>query len=361
MNLLNHEHESILTAEDRWQAVLERDARYDGVFYYAVHSTGIFCRPSCPSRRPDASQVTFFDTPDAASQAGFRPCKRCRPGEVDAHMRMVEQVCAFIDSQLDDAPTLEQIGAEVNLSPFHVQRIFKRIMGISPRQYADSRRLERFKLHLKDGQPVTRAVYDAGYNSVSQVYPTRLGMAPVDYKRGGVGAQVRYVIAPCSLGYVLVASTARGVCAVSLGDSPEALQAALELEYPGAQIAAEDVETQQGLQIILAYLDGQQTPLHLLPLDIRATAFQQRVWEALRSIPYGETRSYSDVAESIGAPKAVRAVAQACAHNPAALVIPCHRVVRQDGSLGGYRWDIDRKRALLAQEAQTAPERAITE
>ncbi|MBN1681770.1 MAG: bifunctional DNA-binding transcriptional regulator/O6-methylguanine-DNA methyltransferase Ada [Anaerolineae bacterium] len=334
-----------------WQAVQARDSRYDGLFVYAVRSTGIYCRPSCPARRPRREHVTFFHTPEAAALAGFRACRRCHPDEVNAQVKMVRDACAYIKGCESKIPTLAELGAHLHVSPAHVQRVFKRIMGISPRQYADTCRLERFKTGLKNGQPVTDALYEAGYGSVSRVYQGQLGMTPTAYRSGGQDMHITYTIVDCSLGMLLVGATERGVCAVSLGDAPEALAAALHNEYPAATI--ERSASHDGLSgwvgAILRYLDGDPAPLDL-PLDIQATAFQRRVWEALRAIPYGSTQAYGEIARAVGQPTASRAVARACATNPVALVIPCHRVVHADGGLSGYRWGVERKRALLAQE-----------
>ena len=353
-----------MNEERYWQAVQMRDTNADGLFIYAVRSTGIYCRPTCPSRRPNREQVVFFQLPAAAERAGFRPCRRCRPEEADVRepqVELVQRACGYIAEQLDRAPTLDDIGRAVGLSPYHLQRTFKRIMGITPRQYADACRLGQLKARLKEGDDVTTALYEAGYSSSSRLYeqaPARLGMTPATYRRGGVGAHIRYAIANSPLGRLLVAATERGVCFVSLGDSDAELTAALVREYPGAtlepDISDELSAAQLGLsgwvQAILQHLRGQQPHLDL-PIDIQATAFQWRVWEALRAIPYGDTRSYRAVAEALGQPTAARAVARACATNPVALVIPCHRVVGEDGGLRGYRWGAERKRALLEQES----------
>lgn len=337
------------TDAERWQAVLTRDRQWDGIFVYAVLSTGIYCRPSCPSRRPRREQVTFFATPTEAAAAGFRACRRCRPDEADAQVKLVQQACAYIEAHLDDRPTLADLGANLHVSPSHLQRIFKRITGVSPRQFADARRLARFRTALKNGESVTEAIFEAGYGSSSRVYPGKLGMTPTDYRQGGFTMTIRYTTAACALGTVLVATTERGICAVSLGDTPQTLETALAEEFPTAARIRDDAGLHACLDPLLRHLDGQQPHLDL-PLDVRATAFQRRVWEALRAIPYGTTTTYSAVAEAIDQPAAVRAVARACATNPAALIIPCHRVVRSDGSLGGYRWGIERKQELLDQE-----------
>ncbi|HEX5690118.1 MAG TPA: bifunctional DNA-binding transcriptional regulator/O6-methylguanine-DNA methyltransferase Ada [Roseiflexaceae bacterium] len=353
-----------MNEEGYWQAIQARDTSADGMFIYAVRSTGIYCRPTCPSRRPNREQVVFFQLPAAAERAGFRPCRRCHPDEAalrEPQVELIQRACHYIAERLDSAPTLEDIGREVGLSPHHLQRTFKRIMGITPRQYADACRLGQFKARLKEGDDVTTALYEAGYGSSSRLYeqaPARLGMTPATYRRGGLGAQIEYTIADSPLGRLLVAATERGVCFVSLGDADADLEAALRSEYPAATIEANsnagDSDVESGLhgwvKAILQHLEGQLPHLDL-PVDVQATAFQWRVWEALRAIPYGDTRSYRAVAEALGQPTAARAVARACATNPVALVIPCHRVVGEDGGLRGYRWGAERKRALLEQEA----------
>ena len=343
---------------DCWQAVLDRDASFDGRFVLAVRSTHIYCRPSCPARRPLRKNVTFFALPEAAERAGYRPCKRCRPRDIavrDPQAEVVQQVCRYIAAHLDESLTLDELGAQVNVSPFHLQRTFKQVMGISPREYAEACRLDQLKTHLRNGDSVTGALYEAGFNSSSRLYdraPASLGMTPAAYRKGGAGMRIGYTIVDSPLGRLLVAATERGVCAVSLGDDT-VLESTLLGEYPAAQIQRDDTHLHQWVSAILDYLNGWQPHLDL-PVDVQATAFQRRVWQELQNIPYGETRSYSEVARAIGSPKAVRAVANACANNPAALVIPCHRVVREDGSLGGYRWGIQRKAALLQQEREHA-------
>jgi len=348
-----------MNEERYWQAVQTRDTGADGLFIYAVRSTGIYCRPTCPSRRPKREQVVFFRLPEAAEQAGFRPCRRCHPRETairEPQVELIQHTCNYIAEHLDRAPTLDEIGLEVGLSPHHLQRTFKRIMGISPRQYAEACRMGRFKARLKEGDDVTTALYEAGYGSSSRLYeqaPARLGMTPATYRRGGLGARIGYTIASSPLGRLLVGATERGICFVSLGDSDAALEGALADEYPAATIERDGVAKGEWVSAILSYLNGEQPHLDL-PVDVRATAFQWRVYEALRAIPYGSTRSYRAVAEELGQPGAARAVARACATNPVAIVIPCHRVVGEDGKLHGYRWGLERKRALLAQESQIA-------
>lgn len=341
--------------EQYWQAVQARDQQCDGAFVYAVRSTGVYCRPSCPARRPRREQVVFFALPAAAEQAGFRPCRRCRPQEAvpwNAQVELVQAVCRYIETHLEDTLTLETLGAHVYLSPYHLQRTFKRLMGISPRDYADVCRLEALKTQLRAGQDVTNALYAAGYSASSRLYERaaeQIGMTPATYRKGGRGMRIGYTIVDCSLGRLLVAATARGICAVSLGDTDGELAAALAEEYPAAVIQRDDDDFHPWVQTILDYLNGQHPNLNL-PLDVQATAFQRRVWQALQAIPYGSTRTYSQLAGDLGQPTATRAVARACATNPVSLVVPCHRAVGADGSLRGYRWGIERKRALLEQE-----------
>lgn len=344
-----------LDPDDCWEVVQNRDERYDGAFVTAVRTTKIYCRPSCPARHPKRENVEFFRDGSAARAAGYRACHRCRPDDVDAHSELVREVCAYLDAHLDTTITLADLSKRFHISPFHLQRVFKRVVGVSPRQYADAQRVAQFKSRLKDGSTVTTALYDAGYSSSSQLYPGQLGMKPTDYQRGGEGLAIDYVTAPCQLGYVLVAATERGVCAIELGDSPETLVASLQREFPAAEINCADSREDmvEWLHKVLEHIAGDQPRLDL-PLDVRATAFQRRVWEALRAIPYGSTRSYSEIAQVIGQPTAARAVARACATNPTALVVPCHRVVRENGDLGGYKWGIERKQRILDTEAAKA-------
>ncbi len=351
-----------MQGEDCWQAVLARDVRFDKRFVYAVRSTGIYCRPSCPSRRPRREQVVFYPLPEAAQRAGFRPCRRCQP-EVARRNRqaeLVERICRAIEASLEGSEgplTLAALSAQAGVGPHHLQRSFKRVMGITPRQYADARRLGRLKTRLRAGQDVTGALYEAGYGSSRALYeraPAQLGMTPATYRKGGRGMRIGYTVVDCPLGRLLVGATERGVCAVCLGNSDSALEAALRKEYPSAEIYADKnglghAGLSRWVSAFLNHLSGKVPHLDL-PIDVQATAFQWRVWEELRAIPYGNTRSYSEIAKALGHPKAVRAVARACATNPVAVLVPCHRVVQQDGSLGGYRWGLERKRALLAQE-----------
>jgi AraC family transcriptional regulator of adaptative response/methylated-DNA-[protein]-cysteine methyltransferase len=349
------------TDDRAWAAVRARDRRFDGRFVYAVRTTGVYCRPSCGSRRPKRANVLFFADPASAEAGGFRPCRRCHPHVAadQSDVRAVRRACALLDARLDRVPTLERLGAEVGLSPWHLQRVFKRVVGVSPREYVEARRAERLRVGLREEETVSRAVYAAGYGSGRAVYErarSPLGMTPATYRRGGRGLTIAYTVVDSPLGRLLVAATERGVCSVKLGDSDAALEAGLRSEFPQAELARDPGPLDQWVAVIVRHLGG-DTPRLDVPLDVRATAFQWRVWTALRAIPYGTTRSYADVARAVGAPRAVRAVARACAMNPVALVVPCHRVVRGDGDPGGYRWGIARKTALLEQE-RTAEFRA---
>ena len=343
----------------RWRAVLARDAAADGTFVFAVRSTGVYCRPSCPARRPRRDRVRFFLEPQQAADAGYRPCRRCRPDAPagrDEAVALAQRACRFIETHLDEALSLHALGAALGCDAQQVRRAFALVVGISPKRYVDACRLDLVKARLRAQAAVTTALYDAGYGSSSRLYERaarRLGMTPAAYRRGGAGATIRYTTAPTSLGRLLVGRTDRGVCTVSLGDTETRHLAALRAEYPAARLLRDDRALAPAVRSILAYLTGRETHLEL-PLDIRATAFQGRVWDALRAIPYGATRSYSEVARAIGRPAAVRAVAQACAANPVPLVIPCHRVVRNNGDLGGYRLGVARKRALLEREQEAA-------
>jgi len=335
------------TPASRWRIVLARDRRYDGRFVYAVRSTGIYCRPSCPSRRPRRAQVAFFAAPADAEQAGFRACRRCHPKDVatsDPGTALVRAACGRID-----APLARELGA----SPFQLTRAFRRVLGVTPQQYRDARRRERLRTELKRRKHVGPAIYEAGFGSSSRVYERaddHLGMTPRTYGRGAPGITIHYAAVPSPLGRLLVGATERGVCFVSLGDAVEPLERALKSEFPAARLERDAHGLGRWTAAIVKHLEGRAPQLDV-PLDVQATAFQRRVWEELQQIPYGQTRSYAEVARRIGRPQATRAVAQACATNPAAVVIPCHRVVRTDGALGGYRWGVERKRALLKQEA----------
>jgi AraC family transcriptional regulator of adaptative response/methylated-DNA-[protein]-cysteine methyltransferase len=356
----------VMNNPEMWNAVLARDSSRDGSFVFAVKSTGIYCRPSCPARRPRRDQVSFFQVPEAAEREGFRACKRCHPRRVrssDPRVELVRRICHAIDEHNEEPQTLKTLQAEARVSAHHLQRTFKEVMGISPRQYAESQRLKRFKANVKGGSSVTDAMYNAGYGSSRALYEkssAHLGMTPATYGRGGKGMSIVYTTAACPLGRLLVAATACGVCSVALGDDDAKLIAALFAEYPRASIDARDTLISPSLNLWLeAILDhlNQKSRNFALPLDVQATAFQIRVWEELQRIPFGTTRSYQEIARAIGQPTAVRAVAHACAGNHAALLIPCHRVIREDGSLGGYRWGLERKQKLLDREQSAAPRR----
>ena len=341
--------------EQRWQAVLTRDGRYDGEFVYGVRSTGIYCRPICPSRRPQRKQAVFFPVPELAERAGFRPCRRCDPHlsrSSHPQLEMARRICTYIEDHSENLPTLRELGSLVGVSQDHLHRVFKRIMGITPRQYANSLRVDNFKANVKNGASVTDALYETGFGSSSRLYeqsPDQLGMTPGAYRRGGPGLEISYTILESPLGLLLVAATEIGICFISLGDDEAALESALEKEYPASEIRKGETPLTEWTQAILRHLSGQLPHLDL-PTDLRATAFERLVWEQLNRIPYGETRSYSDIAAAIRRPKGARAVARACAANPVPLLIPCHRVVRKDGDVGGYRWGNERKEALLEQE-----------
>jgi AraC family transcriptional regulator of adaptative response/methylated-DNA-[protein]-cysteine methyltransferase len=344
---------------EMWNAVLARDASRDGSFVFAVRSTGIYCRPSCPARRPKREQVKFFQVPEAAEQEGFRACKRCHPQRakvIDPQIELVRRICHIIDEHDEEDVTLERLSSITGVNSHYLQRTFKELMGITPRQYAESQRLKKFKANVKQGSSVTDAMYDAGYGSSRALYEkssSQLGMTPATYGRGGKGMRIVYTIADSPLGRLLVAATERGVCSVKLGDSDAELARALFTEYPSASIDSKDTAISPSLNLwleqVLSSLNGSSRTIDL-PMDLQATAFQIRVWEELRRIPYGSTRSYQEIAKAIGKPNAVRAVANACAGNHLALVIPCHRVIREDRSLGGYRWGLERKKKLIQRE-----------
>jgi AraC family transcriptional regulator of adaptative response/methylated-DNA-[protein]-cysteine methyltransferase len=342
------------TASDarRWTAVLDRDLSADGRFVYAVSSTGIYCRPSCPSRRPRRQNVSFFATPDAAEGSGYRACRRCRPRELESDtVRRVRKAQRYLQQHLDQTVTLERLSKVVGLSPYHLQRTFKRVTGVSPRAWVGGQRMERMKTQLKKGDSVSRATYDAGYPSPGRAYDqsrARLGMTPGAYRSGGRGVAIRFTTVETALGAVIVGATERGVCFVALGDDLRVLEAQLRREYPAARITRDDDELRSWAGAVVARLAGDEVGRP--PLDLDGTDFQRRVWEALQRIPRGATRTYAEVARELGQPGAARAVARACATNQVALVIPCHRVVRGDGGLGGYRWGVERKQELLAAE-----------
>jgi len=341
----------------RWDAVVARDSGHDGEFVFAVSTTGVYCRPSCPARRPRRMNVTFFLRPEQAEKAGFRACLRCRPSSISGNPQSdsAKEICRYIEHHLDEPITLERLGKAFRQSPFHLQRRFKAALGITPREYADSCRLRLLKRNLQAGDNVTRAMYDAGYGSSSRLYEktaSQLGMTPDRYRRGAIAATVRYAIADSPLGRMLIAATDRGVCAIQFARTDGELLEGLKREFPFAARKPDDGGLQAWVTALLSKMAGKELNT-ALPLDIRATAFQRRVWTYLQSIPFGATRSYVQVAKGIGQPTASRAVARACATNPVAVAIPCHRVVREDGNISGYRWGVERKKTLLEMEQQT--------
>jgi AraC family transcriptional regulator of adaptative response/methylated-DNA-[protein]-cysteine methyltransferase len=339
-------------ADEQWTLVLGREAKADGQFVYAVKSTGVFCRPSCPSRRPRREMVEFFDSPAQAQKAGYRACRRCTPTERNAQLQRVEAACRSIDANLETTISLATLAGRAGISPFYFQRMFKRVLGISPRQYQQARRANKFKSALQAEGRITDAIYEAGYSSSSRAYeniPAHLGMTPSAFRRNGAGAEIRYTVFSSDLGQTLIAATARGLCAVRFGDSDPALVRELRREFSAAELLRDDDGLRPQAEQVRALLHGRMNTAEI-PLDVQGTAFQQLVWRALREIPRGETRSYSQIAQAVGHPKAVRAVAGACAANPVAVVVPCHRVVQKNGKLSGYRWGAKRKAALLENE-----------
>jgi AraC family transcriptional regulator, regulatory protein of adaptative response / methylated-DNA-[protein]-cysteine methyltransferase len=348
----------MLNPEKCWQAVVARDARENGKFVFAVSSTGVYCRPSCAAKRPRRENVTFYQTPAQAESAGYRACLRCRPKAVSTNTQVdtVKKICRYIEQHADEPVTLSRLGEVFGKSPFHLQRTFKAVLGITPRAYADSCRVRQLKRNLQAGHSVTRAMYDAGYGSSSRLYErtaAQLGMTPDKYRRGAIAASIRYTFAKCPLGWMLIAATPNGICAIQFGNSEEELEHGLKHEFPFAIRKRDDEALQGWKEMLLQRLRGQKLSSDL-PLDIQATSFQRRVWEHLQSIPFGATQSYGAVAKAIGHPTASRAVARACATNPVALAIPCHRVVRENGEAGGYRWGVERKQELLEIERQAA-------
>lgn len=343
-------------ADPRWVAVQARDAHADGSFFYSVRSTGVYCRPSCAARPARPENVAFHATAAAAERAGFRPCKRCRPDRpslAEQHAALVTAACRTIE-QAEAEPRLEQLAKPSGLSPFHFHRVFKAVTGVTPKQYATAHRSRRVRNELERSHSVTEAIFDAGYNASSRFYESAgevLGMTPSSYRAGGADSEIRFAIGECSLGSILVAQSERGVCAILLGDEPDALARDLQDRFPKARLIGGDRDYEQLVAQVVGFVEAPAIGLDL-PLDVRGTAFQQRVWRALREIPAGSTASYSEIARRIGSPTATRAVAQACASNMLAVAIPCHRVVRNDGGLSGYRWGVPRKRALLDREAQ---------
>jgi AraC family transcriptional regulator, regulatory protein of adaptative response / methylated-DNA-[protein]-cysteine methyltransferase len=340
--------------EARWAAVQRRDAAADGRFYYSVRTTGVYCRPSCGARPALRGNVAFHASTVDAERAGFRPCRRCKPDQpplAERHAALVAEVCRLIDGA-DEEPDLATLAAAAGVSPFHLHRIFKAQTGITPKAYASARRKERVHENLAQQPSVTDAIYAAGYNSSGRFYATSraaLGMTPTAFRRGGRGATIRFAIAQCSLGAILVASTDVGICAILMGDDPDALARDLQDRFPNAELVGAERDYEAVVAQVIGLVEAPERGLDL-PLDVRGTAFQQRVWQALRAIPAGRTVSYTELAAMAGAPNSVRAVAGACAANAIAVAIPCHRVVRNDGAISGYRWGVERKHALLERE-----------
>lgn len=340
--------------DPRWAAVLARDPAADGTFFYSVKTTGVYCRPSCAARPARPENVAFHFTTADAERAGFRPCKRCKPNQpplIEQHAAKVAELCRLIENA-EQVPSLDELAQHAGLSAYHLHRVFKAITGVTPKAYAAAHRAKRVRAELSRGASVTDAIYDAGYNSNGRFYEQSnkvLGMTPTIYRAGGANIDIRFAIGECSLGSILVAASERGVCAILMGDDPDELARDLQDRFPHANLIGGDAKFEALVAKVVGFVEAPQLGLDL-PLDVRGTAFQQRVWQALREIPAGATASYSDVANRIGAPKSVRAVAGACAANALAVAIPCHRVVRSDGGLSGYRWGVERKRALLDRE-----------
>ncbi len=341
---------------ERWAAVARRDAHADDQFYYSVRTTGVYCRPSCAARLARRENVSFHSSCEEAEQAGFRPCKRCRPNEAALAVRRVaavEKACRAIE-MAEEMPSLDALAESAGMSRFHFHRVFKSITGLTPNAYAAARRAERVRKELPQSETVTEAIYGAGFNSSGRFYAKSsevLGMTPKRFRSGGSGASIRFAVGECSLGAIVVAATDKGVCAILLGDDPKELVEDLQDRFPGARLIGGDKDFEHWVAKVVGFVEAPALGLDL-PLDVRGTAFQQRVWQALRKIPAGSTATYSEIAKRLGAPKSVRAVAQACASNAIAVAIPCHRVVRTDGSLSGYRWGVERKRALLERETR---------
>jgi AraC family transcriptional regulator of adaptative response/methylated-DNA-[protein]-cysteine methyltransferase len=348
----------MLSAEKYWAAVVAHDATQDGRFFYSVKTTGVYCRPGCASRQPRRENVAFYETSAEAEAAGFRPCKRCRPNEgsaADRHVAAIGRACALIRAR-DEIPSLAELADAAGISRFHFHRVFKQITGATPREWGKAHRLDRFAERLDSGEPIAAAVYAAGFGASSRAYaaaPNGLGMTPGARRRGGAGERIRFTVVATPLGQALVAATERGICMTALGDDGAGLEAELRQRFPKAELIAADAALAGWAERIVRFITrpGEQPDL---PLDIRGTAFQARVWRALQKIPPGRTESYRDIAAVLGQPRAVRAVAQACASNKLALLVPCHRVVRSDGDLAGYRWGIERKRELIARERAAA-------
>ncbi|HEY2498368.1 MAG TPA: bifunctional DNA-binding transcriptional regulator/O6-methylguanine-DNA methyltransferase Ada [Candidatus Angelobacter sp.] len=350
-------HSQFLTDEERWNAIVRRDPAADGSFYYSVRTTGVYCRPSCPARLARQENVRFHLTGQSARDAGFRPCKRCRPEGpclTDRRKASIAKACSLIEAA-DESVDGGELAIAVSMSRFHFHRIFKEITGLTPKQYATAHRAKRLRSELSTSATVTEAIYRAGYNSSSRFYTTAskvLGMTPSDFRARGANSNIHFCVGECSLGSILVGVTGKGICAILLGDDPDALVRDLQNRFSNAKLVGGDAEIEAWMARVVGFVEAPGIGLDL-PLDVRGTAFQQRVWQALTKVPIGSTTSYAEIAEQMGSPRAVRAVAQACAANALAVAIPCHRVVRSDGSLSGYRWGIERKRELLNREAKS--------
>jgi AraC family transcriptional regulator of adaptative response/methylated-DNA-[protein]-cysteine methyltransferase len=351
-------HAAPMTLDDRrWAAVVSRDGRADESFFFCVKTTGVYCRPSCPARTPKRENVVFHVTREAAAKAGFRPCKRCKPDQpalAQRHAATIAAACRRIE-EAEQTPSLDSLARAAGMSRYHFHRTFKAVTGITPRAYAAARRATRVRESLVRADSVTSAIYDAGFNSGGRFYDSArelLGMTPTAFRAGGDSTDIRFAIGECSLGSILVAASPKGICSIALGDDPEALVRELQDCFPRANLIGADEEFERWIATIVGFVETPSVGLEL-PLDVRGTAFQQRVWQALTRIPPGSTATYAEVAERIGAPGSHRAVARACAANPIALAIPCHRVVRSDGGLSGYRWGVERKRALLGRETRS--------
>lgn len=343
------------TDEERYNAIANRDVMADGRFYFSVKTTGVYCRPSCAARRARRENVQFHDSCEAAERAGFRACKRCQPDGPaleEQYAAKIARACRSIET-VEDAPSLDTLAKAAGMSRFHFHRVFTKLTGLTPKAYAKAHRAERMRKELPKQDSVTEAIYEVGFNSSGRFYAESskmLGMAPKSFRKGGAGAVIRFAVGECSLGSILVASSEKGVCAILMGDDPDELTKDLQVRFPRAQLMGGDREYERVIAQVIGFVEAPQLGLSL-PLDVRGTAFQQRVWQALCQIPVGKTESYAEVAQRIGSPKSVRAVAGACAANAIAMAIPCHRVLRTDGSLSGYRWGVERKRALLSKES----------
>lgn len=347
-------------SDPRWASIVARDPQADGTFCYSVKTTGVYCRPSCAARLARPENVAFHSTCEEAEGAGFRPCKRCKPNQqsrLEEYAVKVTEACRIIEES-ESVPSLDELASRVGVSAYHFHRVFKQVTGLTPREYAAAHRDKRIRHQLTSGTNVTEAIFDAGYNSSSRFYEQSdrvLGMTPTRYRAGGADTEIRFAVGECSLGPILVAQSDRGICAILMGDDADALVRDLQDRFRHANLIGGDAGFEQLVARVVGFVDAPRIGLDL-PLDVRGTAFQQRVWQALREIPPGQTVSYTDIAQRIGAPRAVRAVAQACGANALAVAIPCHRVVRNDGGLSGYRWGIERKRALLEAETQAMSE-----